>query len=47
MSRFFAEYKSLEGKEVEVGEVAGPDAAVKAIKHAMELYGEKFPRQGS
>ncbi len=47
MSRFFAEYKSLEGKEVEVGEVAGPDAAVKAIKHAMELYGEKFPEQGS
>ena len=47
ISRFFAEYKSLEGKEVVVGEVAGPDAAARAIKHAMELYGEKFPQQSS
>ena len=47
MSRFFAEYKSLEGKQVEVGEVAGPDEAVRAIKYAMELYEKKFPQQGS
>lgn len=44
MSRFFADYKSLEGKEVQVGEISGPDEAVKSVKRAMALYGEKFPR---
>ena len=47
MSRFFADYKSLEGKKVEVGEVAGPDEAVKAIKSAMNRYAEQFPEKGS
>lgn len=47
MSHFFADYKSLEGKEVEVGEIAGPDAAVKAIRQAMDRYAEKFPEKGS
>ena len=45
ISQFFAEYKSLEGKEVEVGTVAGPDAAVETIRRAMELYGKKFPEE--
>ena len=45
ISQFFAEYKSLEGKEVEVGTVAGPDAAVETIRRAMELYGKKFPQE--
>jgi inorganic pyrophosphatase len=42
MRQFFTEYKNLEGKEVEVGDVAGPEEAIEAIKHAMRLYEEEF-----
>ncbi len=36
--QFFSEYKELEQKEVEVGDVAGPEEAIEYIQHAMELY---------
>jgi inorganic pyrophosphatase len=42
MRQFFLEYKNLEGKKVEVGEVSGPERAIEAIKRGMELYSEKF-----
>ena len=38
IQQFFSEYKALEGKEVEVGEVVGPEEAKEYIQHAMELY---------
>ena len=36
--QFFSEYKELEQKEVEVGEVVGPEEAKEYVQHAMELY---------
>src|SRR5215212_3310620 len=38
IQQFFSEYKELEGKEVEVGDVVGPEEAKEYIQHAMELY---------
>jgi inorganic pyrophosphatase len=38
LRQFFAEYKNLEGKEVEVGDVVGPEEAKEYVQHAMELY---------
>jgi inorganic pyrophosphatase len=38
LKQFFAEYKNLEGKEVEVGDIVGPEEAKEYIQHAMELY---------
>ena len=35
---FFEDYKALEGKEVEVGAILGPDAARSAVVSAMKLY---------
>ncbi len=42
IQQFFREYKNLEGKEVEVGDAAGPKVAVEAVKRAMRLYEEEF-----
>jgi len=38
IQQFFSQYKELEGKEVEVGDVVGPEEAKEYIQHAMELY---------
>jgi len=38
IQQFFSQYKALEGKEVEVGDVVGPEDAKEYIQHAMELY---------
>jgi inorganic pyrophosphatase len=40
--QFFMEYKKLEDKEVEVGEVSGPSDAVEYIQRAIDLYKEQF-----
>jgi inorganic pyrophosphatase len=42
IKQFFAEYKKLEEKEVEVGDVAGPEEAIEYIKRAMEMYQKSF-----
>ncbi len=42
MRQFFMEYKNLEDKEVEVGEIQGPQEAKKYIQHAIELYKKQF-----
>ena len=42
IKQFFKEYKNLEGKEVEVGEISGPEDAVEYIRHAMDLYKKQF-----
>src|SRR3712207_1290315 len=36
IEQFFSEYKKLEEKEVDVGDVSGPEDAIEYIKHAME-----------
>lgn len=36
--KFFEDYKSLEGKTVEVGNVLSSEEAIKAIKNSMEHY---------
>ncbi len=41
ISHFFAVYKKLEGKEVEVLGWKGVDFAWKAVRHAQKLYEEK------
>src|SRR5215211_2856573 len=38
LQRFFQDYKVLEGKEVDVGDVSSPEEAVEAVRHSMELY---------
>ncbi len=38
LQRFFRDYKTLEDKEVSVGEVYGPDKAKEVLLHAMDLY---------
>lgn len=38
IAHFFAVYKELEGKKVEIGDWEGVDAAKKAIKQAVEAY---------
>ncbi|CAN5874744.1 inorganic diphosphatase [soil metagenome] len=40
LQRFFEDYKTLEKKEVKVGEVLGPDEAKKTLLHAIDLYQE-------
>jgi inorganic pyrophosphatase len=42
IKQFFMEYKNLEGKEVEVGEIKGPDEAKEYIQRAVDLYKEKI-----
>ncbi len=39
---FFEDYKKLERKEVLVQDFFGPEEAVKAVSHAMELYQKLF-----
>jgi inorganic pyrophosphatase len=41
IQQFFMEYKNLEDKEVEVGEIKGPDEAKEYIQRAINLYKEK------
>jgi inorganic pyrophosphatase len=36
--RFFEDYKSLEGKQVEVDDLLGRDAALRAVKEGLALY---------
>ena len=43
---FFEDYKKLENKEVNVEDFAGAEEAIDAVRHAMELYGEKISRRG-
>ena len=42
IKQFFKEYKNLEGKEVEVGEISGPEVAFEYIRRAMERYKKQF-----
>ncbi|MDP8926208.1 MAG: inorganic diphosphatase [Actinomycetota bacterium] len=42
IKQFFKEYKNLEGKEVEVGEISGPEDAVEYIRRALERYKNQF-----
>ena len=44
MRHFFSVYKSLEGKQTAVNEVAGPETAVEIIQNAIDNYVEKFCR---
>lgn len=46
LQRFFQDYKVLEGKEVDVGHFDGPEVAIDAVRHAMELYEKQFARTG-
>jgi len=41
IAHFFATYKQIQKKEVEVGEFEGKDAAVAAFNRAVALYQEK------
>ncbi len=40
IKQFFKEYKNLEGKEVEMGEISGPEDAREYIQRAINLYKE-------
>lgn len=42
LQRFFQDYKKLEDKEVQVGEFSGPEEAIEAVRHAMDLYEKQF-----
>ena len=42
IKQFFKEYKNLESKEVEVGEISGPEDAVEYIRRAIERYKKQF-----
>ncbi|MEW6635637.1 MAG: inorganic diphosphatase [Actinomycetota bacterium] len=42
---FFEDYKKLENKEVRVGAFSDPDAAVDEVRHAMDLYRQRFSRK--
>lgn len=44
IDRFFRDYKILEHKEVEVGAIAGPEAATTVLQDAARAYGLRFPR---
>lgn len=44
IQRFFVDYKTLENKKVEVEELAGPDEALRAVKHAFACYRAKASR---
>ena len=41
IKQFFKEYKNLEDKEVEVGDISGPEEAVEYVQRAINLYKEK------
>lgn len=41
IAHFFATYKQIQNKEVQVGEFEGRDAAMAAFDRAVELYGQK------
>ena len=47
LRRFFQDYKTLEGKEVDVGHFSDPPEAKEAVRHAMRLYDEPSPRQAT
>jgi inorganic pyrophosphatase len=42
IQQFFMEYKNLENKEVEVGDIQGPDEAKKYVQHSIEQYKKQF-----
>ena len=42
IKHFFSVYKQLQKKEVEVGDWKGRNDAVDAVKHAFDLYREKY-----
>src|ERR687893_529619 len=42
IQQFFMEYKNLENKEVEVGDIKGPDEAKEYIQHSIEQYKQQF-----
>jgi inorganic pyrophosphatase len=42
IKQFFKEYKNLEEKEVEVGEVSSPEEAIEYIQRAIEQYKKQF-----
>ena len=46
LQRFFEDYKKLEQKEVRVGDFLGPEEAVEAVQHSMELYEKHFSPVG-
>ena len=39
---FFEDYKKLEDKQVDVSDFDGPEKAIEAVKHAMELYDREY-----
>jgi inorganic pyrophosphatase len=41
IAHFFATYKQIQGKEVQVGEFEGKDAAMAAFERACQMYQEK------
>ncbi len=43
LTRFFEDYKKLEGKEVRVEEMRGPEAARATLRSAMVRYREAYP----
>jgi inorganic pyrophosphatase len=44
LQRFFMDYKTLEGKSVEVDEPLGPDEARKVLQEAIALYNQEHNR---
>lgn len=42
LKQFFAEYKKLEQKEVEVGDIVGPEEAKEYVQHAIDLYNKNI-----
>ncbi len=42
IKQFFKEYKNLEDKEVEVGDIQGPDEAKEYIQRAIQMYKENI-----
>ena len=42
IKQFFKEYKNLEDKEVEVGDISGPEEAMEYVQRAIDLYKEKI-----
>ena len=46
LKSFFEDYKKLEDKEVNVEDFADAEEAKAAVRHAMELYDERFAGRG-
>ncbi len=42
LQRFFQDYKTLENKEVRVGDFLGPGDAKEALAHSRDLYAKQF-----